>query len=202
MFSHCWISLIPELILEDVNSISPAFVENDYGLKWLIGLARMVSSAERLWNFERPYAHLSMNYINNDETRIDLWGTAGIDVMTSVLSHRNRQGNFETNQRMCRLNSNINFLGGILWLSQSNAFDESRIHEIMERPLNSLARLTSLCGFISLLLQRILWSTRVLLTYWERDKMTAISQTTFSNAFFGMKMFDFRLKLLCNLLWN
>ena len=32
------------------------------------------------------------------------------------------------------------------------------------------------------------------LTHWGRDKTDAISQTTFSNAFSSMKMFDFRLK--------
>ena len=32
------------------------------------------------------------------------------------------------------------------------------------------------------------------LTNWGRDKMAAISQTTFSNAFSSMKMFEFRLK--------
>ena len=33
------------------------------------------------------------------------------------------------------------------------------------------------------------------LTHWGRDKMDAISQTTFSNALSSMKMFQFRLKL-------
>ena len=32
------------------------------------------------------------------------------------------------------------------------------------------------------------------LTHWGRDKMAAISQTTFSNAFSWMKMYEFRLK--------
>ena len=32
------------------------------------------------------------------------------------------------------------------------------------------------------------------LTYWGRDKMADISQTTFSNVFSSMKMFEFRLK--------
>ena len=32
------------------------------------------------------------------------------------------------------------------------------------------------------------------LTYWGRDKMAAFSQTTFSNAFTSMKMFEFRLQ--------
>ena len=34
-----------------------------------------------------------------------------------------------------------------------------------------------------------------LLTHWGRDKMDAISQTTFSSAFSWMKMFEYRLKL-------
>ena len=34
---------------------------------------------------------------------------------------------------------------------------------------------------------------RTRITHWGRDKMTAISQTIFSNAFFRMKMFKFRL---------
>ena len=33
-----------------------------------------------------------------------------------------------------------------------------------------------------------------MLTHWGRDKMDAISQMTFSNAFSWMKMFEFRLK--------
>ena len=36
--------------------------------------------------------------------------------------------------------------------------------------------------------------SRRLLTYWGRDKMDAISQTTFSNAFSLMKMHEFRLR--------
>ena len=35
---------------------------------------------------------------------------------------------------------------------------------------------------------------RICLTHWGRDKIAAISQTTFSNAFSWMKMFEFRLK--------
>ena len=35
----------------------------------------------------------------------------------------------------------------------------------------------------------------VCLTHWGRDKMDAISQTTFLNAFSWMKMFEYRLKL-------
>ena len=34
----------------------------------------------------------------------------------------------------------------------------------------------------------------IVLTHWGRDKMDAISQTTFSNAFSWMKMFECRLK--------
>ena len=37
------------------------------------------------------------------------------------------------------------------------------------------------------------------LTHWGRDKMDAISQTTFSNAFSWMKMFEYRLKFHWNL---
>ena len=33
------------------------------------------------------------------------------------------------------------------------------------------------------------------LTHWGRDKMDAVSQTTFSNAFSWMKMYEFRLRL-------
>ena len=35
---------------------------------------------------------------------------------------------------------------------------------------------------------------RVLLTHWGRDEMNNISQTTFSNVFSWMKVFEFRLK--------
>ena len=37
------------------------------------------------------------------------------------------------------------------------------------------------------------------LTHWGRDKMAAISQTTLSNDFFRMKMFEFRLRFHWNL---
>ena len=39
-----------------------------------------------------------------------------------------------------------------------------------------------------------LWS----LTHWGRDKMDAISQTTFSSAFSWMKMFEFRINIIQN----
>ena len=32
------------------------------------------------------------------------------------------------------------------------------------------------------------------LTHWGRDKMAAISQTTYSNAFSWMKLYEFRLR--------
>ena len=35
---------------------------------------------------------------------------------------------------------------------------------------------------------------RLSLTHWGRDKMDAISQTTFSSAFYWMKMYEFRLR--------
>ena len=38
------------------------------------------------------------------------------------------------------------------------------------------------------------YSPKGSLTHWGRDKMAAISQTTFSNAFSSMKMIEFRLK--------
>ena len=37
------------------------------------------------------------------------------------------------------------------------------------------------------------------LTHWGRDKMAAISQTTFSNAFSWMKMYEFHLRFHWNL---
>ena len=37
------------------------------------------------------------------------------------------------------------------------------------------------------------------LTHWGRDKMAAIFQTTFSNGFYGMKMYEFRLTIYCSL---
>ena len=39
-----------------------------------------------------------------------------------------------------------------------------------------------------------LWAAVNLLTHWGRDEMNNISQTTFSNVFSSMKMFEFRLK--------
>ena len=45
------------------------------------------------------------------------------------------------------------------------------------------------CGY-----EAVIWtSTVVLLTHWGRDKLAAISQTTFSNAFSWMKIHEFRL---------
>ena len=42
---------------------------------------------------------------------------------------------------------------------------------------------------------KLIWkSTPVDLTHWGRDKMAAIFQTTFSNAFSGMKMCKFRFR--------
>ena len=37
--------------------------------------------------------------------------------------------------------------------------------------------------------------THLISTYWDRDKIAAISQTTFSNVFSWMKMFEFWLKI-------
>ena len=42
--------------------------------------------------------------------------------------------------------------------------------------------------------QRTLACSSTYLTHWSRDKMDAISQTTFSNAFSWMKMFEYRLR--------
>ena len=39
----------------------------------------------------------------------------------------------------------------------------------------------------------------IMLTHWGRDKMDAISQTTFSNAFSWTKMYEFRLRFHWNL---
>ena len=39
-----------------------------------------------------------------------------------------------------------------------------------------------------------IWSEKTSLTHWGRDKMAAISQTTFSNTFSWMKMYEFRLR--------
>ena len=50
------------------------------------------------------------------------------------------------------------------------------------------------CGYIIVLS----WCMR--LTHWGRDKMTAISQTTFSNAFPWLEMYEFRLKFHWSLL--
>ena len=40
------------------------------------------------------------------------------------------------------------------------------------------------------------------LTHWGRDKMVVISQTTFSNAFYWMKMYEFRLRFHWSLFLN
>ena len=45
------------------------------------------------------------------------------------------------------------------------------------------------------------WNASIVsLTHWGRDKMAAISQTTFSNAFSWMKMYEFRLRFHQSLL--
>ena len=49
-------------------------------------------------------------------------------------------------------------------------------------------------GLISPICIDLIQLEPVSLTHWGRDKMDAISQTTFSSAFSWMKMFEFRLK--------
>ena len=51
------------------------------------------------------------------------------------------------------------------------------------------------CGrvIISLGPNLMKWSS-VILTHWGRERMAAISQTTYSNAFLWMKIYEFRLK--------
>ena len=47
----------------------------------------------------------------------------------------------------------------------------------------------------------VIWTTAdLLLTHWGRDKMVAIFQTTFSNAFSWMKLYKFRLRFHWNVL--
>ena len=54
---------------------------------------------------------------------------------------------------------------------------------------------TSLVGAVLCVIANCLGrACRAILTHWGRDKMDAISQTTFSSAFSRMKIFDFRLK--------
>ena len=53
--------------------------------------------------------------------------------------------------------------------------------------------------FIGLCYVTAVFSYWPMLTHWGRDKMNAISQTTFSNAFSSMKMFEFWLKFHCSL---
>ena len=43
---------------------------------------------------------------------------------------------------------------------------------------------------------------RLTVTHWGRDKMDAISQTTFSSAFSWIKLFEFRLKFHWTLFWG
>ena len=47
---------------------------------------------------------------------------------------------------------------------------------------------------VILLVQRLEYSGRAMLPHWGRDKMAAIFQTTFSNAFFLMKVYKLRLR--------
>ena len=54
-------------------------------------------------------------------------------------------------------------------------------------------------------LAAINWTTLLvhhLLTHWGRDKMAAISQTTLSNHFSLMKMFEFRLRFVQMMAWR
>ena len=57
--------------------------------------------------------------------------------------------------------------------------------------------------FFFLQLRKMLWTNEILhdftLTQWGRDKMAAVSQTTFSNAFSLMKIYEFRLRFHWNL---
>ena len=56
--------------------------------------------------------------------------------------------------------------------------------------------LISSCNLIPSPVESTKWTNhdRSLLTHWDRDKMDAISQTTFSNAFSWMKIYKFRLR--------
>ena len=55
------------------------------------------------------------------------------------------------------------------------------------------------CPLTSLFNDDHFWDTGGILAYWGRDEIDAIVQTTFSNAFSWMKMYEFRLRFHWNL---
>ena len=80
-----------------------------------------------------------------------------------------------------------------IWLQRS----QSPLAQVMACCLTAPSHYLNQCWLLS---SQILWhlsevnSIQCLLTHWGRDKMAAIYQTTFTNAFPWMKMYEFRLK--------
>ena len=97
----------------------------------------------------------------------------------------------ETMLSYCQLDPYGTYLNDILFKFQTFSFKKVHL-KILWQPfclgLNVLLNdgLAHWCIFVSLGLNE--------LTHWGRDKMDAISQTTFSSAFSWMKILEFRLK--------
>ena len=109
--------------------------------------------------------------------------------------------------RACIISS-FCFQGRIWWIGHARFLGQSHRHRCLplgySHPSPTKRHLSTICWgtgrdhhcFHGLILfRRVIWDTvDVSLTHSGRDKMAAILQTTFWNAFSWMKMFDFPLK--------
>ena len=85
----------------------------------------------------------------------------------------------------------------IYWLPlQNNSFCSIFIFSYHPQHLQSCRHINAMASQITMV--SIVCSTLCLI-HWGRDKMAAISQTTFPNAFSWMKMYGFRLRFHCSL---
>ena len=91
----------------------------------------------------------------------------------------------------------------ILWKIMSTYCQLQSHHHISVKLYLKLTHIhfrKCICVFMYLLQEFCIlypWTNR--LTHWDRDKMAAIFQTTFSNAFSWMKMHEFQLRFHWNL---
>ena len=78
-------------------------------------------------------------------------------------------------------------------------WDKSHLFHIMTSADSGPAVVSSRYHlYLGHILQRVYELITEILTHWDRDKMTAISQTTFSSAFAWMKTFEFWIKIHWN----
>ena len=70
---------------------------------------------------------------------------------------------------------------------------DSSISSALAMEIHKACTKATICKMSCHLISQNLEATRLVLTHWGRDKMAAIFQTTFSNGFSWMKMYEFRL---------